>query len=216
MPTLNRFQKESALRASGVKLRPYPLARDATGGADQRAADLEFLHACTAWEDDIDKLYLQQVLAQPPARTSDGIQAFVATCEQQGVAAALAQLNRGVPHRYTAVYRLEGEMLKNIALFDKAGEDRPEFLAEVPLGTSFCQFVLRDGSFLTSDSAKDDRLNGHPYKGVMVAYHGVPVLNETGTLFGSLCHFDVQAQPLSDVEFERLKFVAGVIRPYLK
>jgi hypothetical protein len=43
-------------------------------------------------------------------------------------------------------------------LYDKAGEVRPDFLAEVPFETSFCQFVIRDGYFTTSDSAVDLRL----------------------------------------------------------
>lgn len=53
-------------------------------------------------------------------------------------------------------------------LHDKAGEIRPELLAEVSMADSFCQFVLRDGVFRTDDSASDARLKGHPYQGVVV------------------------------------------------
>lgn len=72
---------------------------------------------------------------------------------------------------------------------------RLEFLEAVPLGISFCQFVLRDGVLLTSNSAHDDRLEGHPYRGVMVAYHGVPIPSPEGGLLGTLCHFDVSSNP---------------------
>lgn len=125
--------------------------------------------------------------------------------------AGLAYLNARVPHRYTAVYRIHGGELRNLYLHDKLGQARPEFLAVVPLEDSFCQFVLRDGVFLTEDSAQDDRLDGHPYKGVMVAYHGVPVIDGAGELFGSLCHFDVQMQPLSDEEFGHLQGIAQAL-----
>lgn len=58
-------------------------------------------------------------------------------------------------------------------------------------------------------------MNGHPYKGAMAAYHGVPVFAGSGELFGSLCHFDTQAQSLSDEEFSILEGAAKVISPYL-
>lgn len=141
---------------------------------------------------------------------------FDSACRREGVDAALTQLNRRVPHRYTAIYELVDGLLKNRHLVDKAGEAKPEFLLEVPLADSFCQFVLREGSFLTSDSGSDGRLDGHPYQGVMVAYHGVPILDDSGELFGSLCHFDVQSQPLSDAEFDLLQRVARVVPGYVK
>ncbi|KQP15186.1 hypothetical protein [Pseudorhodoferax sp. Leaf267] len=65
--------------------------------------------------------------------------------ELRGPAAGLAYLNDGVPHRYTAIYRLDCGNLRSVHLHDKRGEIMQSFLAEVPLGDSFCQFVLRDG-----------------------------------------------------------------------
>lgn len=84
----------------------------------------------------------------------------------------------------------------------------------MPLGISFCQLVLRDGVFPTRNSAHDDRLEGHPFKGVMVAYHGVPIPSPRGGLLGTLCHFDVLAQSLSDAEFENLRGVARILSAF--
>lgn len=149
-----------------------------------------------------------------PARS---LETFNSVLAQSGFEAALAFLNGGVPHRYTAVYRLEGGTLRNLALHDKKGELRPEFLAAVPLEASFCQFALRDGSFRTEDSANDARLDAHPYQGVLVSYHGVPLMSDSGDLWGTLCHFDVDALPLSDEEFALLqeagRILAGQLRP---
>lgn len=141
--------------------------------------------------------------------------AFYAALADDGLSTAAALLNRDVPHRYTAVYRLEGAMLHNHTLCDKKGEARPDRLAAVPLRTSFCQFVLRDGMFSTAESGSDWRLDGHPYQGVMVSYTGVPITEfyEGGEIIGSLCHFDLCSQSLDRAEFELLQQAAKLIRP---
>lgn len=207
-----RFLKEQALRALGVALAPYPTMHS-VGAASMtpQEADRTLLKAGTTWEAEIDRLYLQLVLAMPQASVDLDVQPFVETCRLGGLAAALGELNSRVAHRYSAVYRLCDGVLRNIALADKAGEVRPEYLAEVPIGTSFCQFVLRDGVFLTEHSGQDARLNGHPYQGVMVAYHGVPISAPDGSLIGTLCHFDVQEQRLSETEFAYLRAVAAAL-----
>jgi len=135
--------------------------------------------------------------------------------DQDGIDGGLRFPNATTEHRYTAVYRLRDSLLKNVGLCDKAGEIRPEYLAEVPLESSFCQFVLRDGVFLTSDSSTDDRLDGHPYKGVMMSYTGVPLQDEAGEFFGTLCHFDLVQRPLSPENLELLQQGAELIRPLL-
>lgn len=92
----------------------------------------------------------------------------------------------------------------------------PAFLAVVPFGDSFCQFVLRDGLFSTSDSGLEPRLDGHKYKGVMVAYHGVPIADETSKLWGTLCHFDVASHVLPDPEFVLMQQAARTLLPTLR
>ena len=143
------------------------------------------------------------------------LQTFTSILRAGGPAAALAYLNEAVPHRYSAIYRMDGSKLENLFLHDKQGELRPEFLAVVPFEVSFCQFVLRDGSFRTDDSAKDARLDGHPYQGVMVCYHGTPLVDLRGELMGTLCHFDVSAHGLDDAEFELLQQAARILPAYL-
>jgi GAF domain-containing protein len=209
--TFSRFRKEQILRRAGVDVPPYPTG----SGVVSAEADAQLLAAGTEWERQIDRLYVQFLTdkaVEPPI--SDPTD-YARLCESLGVTAALLELNRRVPHRYTAAYRLEGQRLRNVELIDKAREDRPEFLAEVPLEASFCQFVLRQGKFLTSDSGEDSRLDGHPYKGVMVAYHGVPIVDDAGALLGTLCHFDIARQPFTEGEFEHLQSVGRIIHRFL-
>ncbi|MBO9516251.1 MAG: GAF domain-containing protein [Variovorax sp.] len=131
-----------------------------------------------------------------------------------GPEAALQYLNSGVPHRYTAVYRFEGELLRNVLLHDKRGQLRPQFLIAVPFKQSFCQFVRRDQVFRTDDSASDERLVGHPYRGVVVSYHSAPILNEEGALWGTMSHFDMSSHSLTDAEFELLERAARALGRY--
>lgn len=137
---------------------------------------------------------------------------LLATLRQRGVAEALQALNARVPHRYTGIYRLRDGMLTNIFLCDKQGEATPAELAVVPLDISFCQFVFRDHMFRTDNSAEDRRLDGHPYQGQLLAYHGVPLVDASGGLYGSLCHFDPQPWGISDEEFAHLQ-LAGTLMP---
>ena len=80
-------------------------------------------------------------------------------------------------------------------------EPRPDSLMSVRLGDSFCQIVLRDGFLLAEHSGRDPRLDGSPYQNVVVAYHGVPILGNSGELSGTLCHFDMVEQGITDTEF---------------
>lgn len=142
------------------------------------------------------------------------LQGYQLSLETQGPA-GLAFLNARVPHRYTGVFRLHEGALRNMFLHDKLGEIVPEFLQVVPLCDSFCQFTLRDGLFTTQDSAADPRLDGHKYKGVLLSYIGLPLLDSRGELYGTMCHFDAQALELDDNEFEIFRAAAQLLPAYL-
>jgi len=140
---------------------------------------------------------------------------FSSVLASVGPEAAMEYLNRGVPHRYTAIYRFEGELLRNVVMHDKRGQMRPDYLIAVPFKQSFCQFVLRDQAFRTDDSACDERLVGSPYRGVVVSYHSVPILNEHGALWGTMSHFDMRSHPMPDAEFALLQQAAKVLGRYI-
>jgi len=141
---------------------------------------------------------------------------FRAVLLRDGPDAALEFLNKGVPHRYSAVYRFDGDLLRNVLLCDKLDQVRPDFLLAVPFKHSFCQFVLRDQAFRTEDSRRDPRLEGHPYRGVVVSYHSVPVTDERGTLWGTLSHFDMRSHPLPDDEFKLLEEAARIFGAHVR
>jgi GAF domain-containing protein len=144
------------------------------------------------------------------------LEALRAALSRGGPDAALEYLNQGVPHRYTAMYRFDGELLRNVLLCDKLEQVRPDFLLAVPFKHSFCQFVLRDQAFRTEDSRQDKRLDGHPYQGVVISYHSVPLTTDDGSLWGTLSHFDMQRRDLSDDEFHLLESAARLLGSHLR
>ena len=150
----------------------------------------------------------------PPA--AEALSDLAMILRTDGVSAALAFLNQRVAHRFTAIYQLEAMTVRNVHLYDRQGQLLPEALGVVPLQDSFCQHVLREGRFGTSNSASDHRLDGSPFQGSVMAYHGVPLLDASGQLFGSLCHFDYESQPLSDSEFAFLQQAAAVLSGFVK
>ena len=133
----------------------------------------------------------------------------------KGLAGALGVLNRRVPHRFTAVYRLVGHALHSIATIDKHLHLDPLDLKVVPLQDSFCQFVLRDGLFLTRDSGTDPRLDGHPYGGIVGCYAGVRIHDRQGQMAGTLCHFDLDSFDVTDDEYLLLDRAASLMSAFL-
>ena len=150
-----------------------------------------------------------------PDAVADALAEVERELAQKGLTGALAVLNARVPHRFTAVYRLVGQSLHNVGTVDKHHHLDPMDLKIVPLKDSFCQFVLRDGLFLTRDSGTDSRLEGHPYGGIVGCYVGVPIRSRDGRLSGTLCHFDLQSFDVPDDEYLLLDRAARLMPAFL-
>ena len=143
------------------------------------------------------------------------LEALQVVLRGSGLTGGLAFLNGRVPHRFTAVYRLESGVMRNVAIFDKQHELVPASFVAIPFAHSFCQFVLRDGVFMTDHSGSDERLAGHVYQGVLNSYVGLPLSRSGSDLFGTFCHFDFPAQKVSDEEFTFLTRAVRALPPYV-
>lgn len=156
----------------------------------------------------------EPVAATP--RVSAALSSVCQTLGERGVNAALEELNCRIPHRYTAVYWLpDPDRLVNVAVVDKLRQPYPRNLHSVPYNQSFCQFAIREGEFRTFNSARDARLDGHTYQGVLNSYHAVPLVSSNGEILGTLCHFDPVALDLADEDFELLRLFAQKVVAYL-
>ena len=132
----------------------------------------------------------------------------------RGLPEALKFLNQRVPYRATAVYKFEQGHMRLVHAVDKLDDLTVSALSLVPLGDSFCQFAMRDGQLVTSDTAADKRVDGHRYQGVLASYVGLPLM-KSGMLFGTLCHYDFVTHSIEDEEFTFLQSATQELPKYL-
>lgn len=141
--------------------------------------------------------------------------ALQTTLETEGLNAALEGLNRRVPHRYTVIYRFDGDAFYSVAVFDKQGEPPPVLFKRVPFTDSFCQFTVGEGEFRTENSMGDRRLDGHIHQANVQSYTGLPIDDASGNLYGTFCHLDMVPRKLDESEFVFLKQATRVLSKYL-
>jgi hypothetical protein len=125
-------------------------------------------------------------------------------------------LNDMGSYRFTALYRIDGDSLKNLVVYDreKGGAQRWD---SIPLGESYCDYVnrMRD-AFIVEDSELDPRVEGHSKRPVVHAYCGVPLTGMSGEVMGTLCHFDFAPLPLDEGALQWLQAVARMFDPRLQ
>jgi hypothetical protein len=115
---------------------------------------------------------------------------FADLLQRQGVPAALEYLNHRTPHRYTGLFRFDGDMLRNEVLFDRnqpsvcQGED-------VPMAVTYCALVGRQEAPVNIlDAAIDPQAQGVDTP--VISYCGVLIRDDQGQAYGTLCHYDLQ------------------------
>lgn len=129
----------------------------------------------------------------------------------QGMRTGLIFLNGLTEHRFTALYLFNKETLNNQCFFDRENPTL-ESTPDIPVMASYCVFV-RDSRniFTTPDSLQDDRVLCHPKRQEVRSYCGVPLCDESGKMFGSICHFDFRPMPISDANVELMEAIAPLI-----
>jgi len=131
-----------------------------------------------------------------------------------GLHAALDVLNRRTPFRFTGVYRFDGDMLRNVALFDRWAPDSSEG-ADAPMHEAFCAITGRlDAPLEVTDGATDPR---HPWmqQNAVRSYCGTPIHDGEGQAIGTLCHFDLQPCQAISSELPLLAQAATLFAPLL-
>jgi GAF domain-containing protein len=132
--------------------------------------------------------------------------------EAGGPRRALEYLNSRTPHRFTAMYRFDDATLRNLVFYDADHPD-VEHTDAIPVLASYCVFVRdANATFSTTHAARDDRVGDHPKRQVLQAYCGVPLRDEEGRMFGTICHFDFDPMEISGEEVELMEAVAPMLR----
>lgn len=115
---------------------------------------------------------------------------FTLLLQQQGVHAALGYLNHRTPHRYTGIYRFDGDTLRSEALFDRKMPD-VRIGVDAPMATTYCSLVGRSESLVQIlDAASDPQALGIDTP--VISYCGALMRDGEGKAYGTLCHYDLQ------------------------
>lgn len=134
-----------------------------------------------------------------------------AALEADGPLGVVRLLNGLTDHRFTALFKFEGEALHSSYFFDREQPD-VTLSADMPIMASYCVFV-RSGrnTFVTEDSVGDERVLHHPKRLEVRSYCGVPLVDASGRMFGTICHFDPDAKPISNDNVTLMEDVARLL-----
>jgi hypothetical protein len=120
-------------------------------------------------------------------------------------------LNARTAHRFTAVFRFDGEMLRNVALVDKwlPSVERGD---DVPLAQAYCSHLQTTGEPLEVRDGREDSRTPWMASSPIVSYCGAVIWNDAGEPWGALCHFDSAPCDAKDSEMPLLVAAAALIR----
>jgi hypothetical protein len=106
-----------------------------------------------------------------------------------GLISALRFLNQRTSHRFTGVFRFDGDMLRSVALVDKwlPGVERGD---DVPLAQAYCAHLKRTGEPLEVEDGATDPRTPWMRQSPVVSYCGSVIRDAAGSPWGALCHFD--------------------------
>jgi GAF domain-containing protein len=83
---------------------------------------------------------------------------------------------------------------------------------EVPDTATYCCFVRETGApFKTPNALVDERIGAHPARATVLSYCGVPVMDSTGTILGTLCHYDVVPRDADQIDIALMLSVASYL-----
>lgn len=104
--------------------------------------------------------------------------------------ALLRLLNARTPHRFTGVFRYDGDILRSVCLFDRSDSALRKG-SDYPMQDTYCSRVASaSGALEFSDIDAPDAPIRNP-KSPVVSYCGVLIRDAQGRGVGTLCHYDV-------------------------
>lgn len=142
----------------------------------------------------------------PATNVGHTVEALLANAN---VREALGCLNARTRFRFTGVYAVEGEALRNVELYDRENPTLTVGGGVCPIGESYCAFIAATGcAFATGDSRADDRLRAHAKRDSVLSYAGVPIRLASGCVVGTLCHYDGRPRFVASDELGLLEKIA--------
>ncbi len=141
---------------------------------------------------------------------SDQLAHLTETLRTGDLHAALALLNARTVHRFTGVYRYDGDTLRNVALFDRFAPDSKHG-GDAPMVATYCAIVPSVGDSLEVTDGRSDSRFPWMQDNPVVYYCGVQIRDHAGAPIGTLCHYDLQRCEMPSSELPLM----GVLAPLL-
>jgi GAF domain-containing protein len=145
------------------------------------------------------------------AQTRQDFARFAVTMSTDGLREALAGLLKRTDYRFIGIWRFENGKANAAVHYDR---EHPEVLTatEVPDTATYCCFVREsEAPFMTPNALIDARLAAHPAREQVLSYCGVPLMDSSGTLLGTLCHYDLVPRDPEQVDLELMLNVASYL-----
>ncbi len=131
---------------------------------------------------------------------------------QRGLLEAMRLLNARTSHRYTGVFRFDGEMLRCVALVDK-WDASVTCRDDVPLDKAYCAHLHRTGEAVRVDYGPTDARFPWMQQSPFVSYCGAVISDPHGEHWGALCHFDVARCEALGAELPLVVGAASLLYP---
>ncbi len=144
--------------------------------------------------------------------STDPVQAeLLHRLQSGGVGDVLRYVNTRTHHRFTGLYRFDGAVLRNVALFDRE-QEQSQRGADSPLCDTYCSIVGEtQASVVIIDANMDPRAANNAGRNAVLSYCGALVRSADGTPIGTLCSFDPAPQPVMDDEIALLEVTARLL-----
>lgn len=141
---------------------------------------------------------------------------FLSALTRDGVHAALGFANGRTRYRFTAVYRFEPPILRNLYGYDRENPSIRLSGSIHLLDATYCSVVrATEAPFATGDALADDRLVDHPARATIMSYVGVPIRSGSGQIAAVLCHHDTRPRLSPVGEVRVLEQIAPVLGRWL-
>lgn len=136
---------------------------------------------------------------------------FVVQHRAEGLRAALATILMKTDYRFIGIWRFQDGKADAAVHFDR---ENPTVLRadEVPDNATYCCFVRERGApFKTPNALVDQRLVDHPARSAVLAYCGVPLMDLSGNIIGTLCHYDIVPRNAEQIDVALMMSIASYL-----
>lgn len=146
--------------------------------------------------------------------SAEVVREFESRVRQGGLHGGLRYLNSRTPHRFTGIYRYDGQTLRNVYLFDQfaPGEKRG---GDVPMADAYCATVGNYGDKLEFSDVQRDAI---PLRGSspVVSYCGALIRDRAGNPWATLCHYDIKPCEVRSSDMPVLEMIAPILLDHIE